>query len=102
VGSEKRWSLGGETELFTNARIGVTAVSFSYQPDSNWPSVFPTAGLTWQLEAGLQKRHFCISAYFDAISLQVSSNLHVRGRSEINRMCPSQSYEAGAKFGFCY
>lgn len=102
VGSEKRWPIGPNTEIFAGSRIGVTAINYLHTSDTEWPGIFPTAGLTAQLECGIQRNQFFISAFFESIAFGKSSNLHIQGMPSYNRYTDTRTYIAGARIGYNY
>jgi hypothetical protein len=95
LGVEKRRVLSDGLEFYGSGRIGCTAVT--YQRVSYFDvTLYPKAGLTGQLEAGLRSRRLLLAAFFEAFAWSQSEI--VRDTLQPN----SRMYTIGLKTGFSF
>jgi hypothetical protein len=114
VGLEKKWLLENSEEIFLSGRLGCTAVTYQ---DASLQDVavdtttkpatvtnitdssplWPSPGLTSQVECGLRYGKFAMSAYFDAMTWQASPI----GRGGYFQP-DSRMITVGLKFALCY
>jgi len=72
LGIERRRLRQGGLEAYWMARIGCTAVTLEHSTDNN-DAVYPKAGITAQLEAGIRGKHLFASAFSEVMRWQQSS-----------------------------
>lgn len=72
LGLEARRPLGGSWLLYSQARIGATAFTYSYASIADEP-VWPRCGITSQVEVGLRGKHFFLSGECEVMTWSESS-----------------------------
>jgi len=118
VGLDKRWVCSNGNEFFVTSRIGCTALTYSYTPYCEVivtdptkepiiiqrPAYYMNPGLTGQIECGLRRNHFVISAYFESMAWQNSQAEHHHGdsSSQLYYYPGARMYTTGLKLGINY
>jgi hypothetical protein len=97
IGLEKKWRIETGGDIFLSGRVGCTPFTYEYTQVPGQPSLFPTLGVTGEIEAGFRYEGFLCLVYFDAMGWGKSAIV-----DDFFQQPAAQMFSTGLKIGFSY